>query len=89
MRAAFHYREHTIVFDRRFSGAALLIDGRECARYKDGFLAQILKYDLEGEAVNEDGSRDRVRIAVRPGFWTDTVTLYYNDREIENRQIRE
>ena len=89
MRAVFYHREHSIVFDRKLSGAALLIDGRECARYRDGFLAQILKYDLEGEAVNGDGSRDRVRIEVRPGFLTDTVTLYYNDREIENRHFSE
>lgn len=89
MRTIFNYRDHSIVFDRKLSGAVLEIDGTQYERYKDGFFAQILKYDLSGEAVNPDGSRDQVRIEVRPGFLADTVTLFYNGREIENKQVHE
>lgn len=88
MRAVFHYKDHSIVFERKLSGASLLIDDRVCDQMKDGMKAQLAKYQLSGDAVNADESRDKVSIAVEPGLFMDTVTLYYNGKEIENKQVR-
>lgn len=88
MRTVFNYKDHSIVFERKISGATLLVDNRVCEQMKDGIKAQLANYKLNGIAVNADESHDQVCIEVNPGFFMDTVTLYYNGKEIENKQVR-
>ncbi len=87
MKACFTQDDHKIVVEKKLSQIQLIIDGKVCAEEKNFFKVQNGDYDLKGKAENPDGTISDIIVRFKHGLFIDEVTLFYNDKEIDTKQI--
>lgn len=82
MKTKFYYEGHEIVFHRKVTYAALLIDGKECD-VQAGFVeSQMSSFTLRGEL----SSGESIRLEIKAGFFPDTAELYINDQLVQTKK---
>ena len=87
MKARFEYKGHTVLIEKSLFGKIKFkIDG-ETHEIKSGFFANLKDSYYEGEILGGRDKGDKVRIEIKTGVITDTVTFIYNGNKIDSQEI--
>lgn len=86
MKLLVEHCNHKIIFERFLTYAELTIDSVP-AEIKNDFVGIHMKsFELTGQAKNDDGTVDDVKVLLKLGLVEDTVQFFYNGELIKTEK---
>jgi len=88
MKVSVEFKGHIIAIEKSILGKInFKIDG-ETQKIKSGFFANNLtNTQYEGEILSGRDKGDKVRVEIKTGIFSDTVTFFYNGEAIDSKEL--